>query len=56
MSINKAEDDEYYIYTKGAPEIIWDMCEYVLLNEEVLPKSSFLNTYDSTLQMFADRG
>lgn len=58
MSINKVslESDQYEIYCKGAPETIWNMCKYVMVNRKIIEKQDFHNAYDKALQYFADKG
>jgi len=34
MSINRDEDGQYWIYCKGAPETIWNLCKNVLVNNK----------------------
>ncbi|KAL4473972.1 hypothetical protein ABPG72_000334 [Tetrahymena utriculariae] len=54
---NNKENSHYTLYTKGAPSVVWSMCDKVLYKGEVQPKtSSWEIKFEKILQLYGEKG
>ncbi|KAL4432026.1 hypothetical protein ABPG74_017762 [Tetrahymena malaccensis] len=54
---NNKEYSHYTLYTKGAPSVVWNMCDKVMYKGEVQPKtSSWEIKFEKILQLYGEKG
>ncbi|EAS05037.2 E1-E2 ATPase family protein (macronuclear) [Tetrahymena thermophila SB210] len=54
---NNKENSHYTLYTKGAPSVVWNMCDKVMYKGEVQSKnSSWEIKFEKILQLYGEKG
>lgn len=55
MSMVVQKDDEYFVYTKGAPDVLFQKATQAQINDEIVDFTSAADIYDHKLNEFADQ-